>query len=73
MIRPSNFVSRFTNKYGEEWEFEYDSVTGEGTISGSDVDWRSDSVIEGRAVGLILDSDEIMWLRNAWSEAIRQK
>jgi hypothetical protein len=40
MIAPLFPTWRFTNRYGEEWEFVYDSKTGEGILRGSDVGRR---------------------------------
>ena len=69
MIAPGPYRSRFTNQYGEEWEFAYDSTTGEGILRGSDVDWQEYRVIDGRVPGLILNDEEILWLRKSWAEA----
>ena len=30
---------------GEEWEFVYDSASGEGVLRGSDVDWKAYRVV----------------------------
>ena len=65
--------ARFTNRYGEEWEFEYDPSTGKGVLRGADVDWQEYCVIGGMAVGLILNNEEILWLRKAWAEATGQR
>ena len=64
---------RFTNRYGEKWEFVYDPVTGQGILRGSDVDWQDYPVVSGLAQGLILNEDEIAWLRKTWAEAIGQE
>lgn len=69
MIWTRDYVARFTKEYGKEWEFEYDPVMNTGTLRGSDVDWRSCPVIDGRAVGLILNENELSWLRRIWVEA----
>jgi hypothetical protein len=69
MIAKSHYSSRFTNRYGEEWEFEYDPLKKEGVLRGSDVDWQNYRVIEGRVPGLSLNEEEIQWLRMAWAEA----
>jgi len=63
------YSSRFTNRYGEEWQFAYEPITGEGIVRGSDVDWREYRVVEGQAIGLLLNDEEIQWLRKAWAEA----
>ena len=69
MISTNRYQSRFTNRYGEQWEFEFDLATGEGKLRGSDVDWEGYHVVDGNAVGLILNDEEIPWLRKAWAEA----
>ena len=63
------YRSCYQNRYGEEWVFEYDPDTGEGVLRGSDVDWEPYRVVDGRAQGLILNEEEIAWLRRVWSEA----
>jgi len=45
MIGPRLPTWRFTNRYGEEWEFTYDSDTGTGILRGSDVDWEEYPVV----------------------------
>ena len=69
MIANSHYSSRLTNRYGEEWEFDYNPLKKEGMLSGSDVEWQNYRVIEGRVLGLILNEEEIQWLRRAWAEA----
>jgi hypothetical protein len=63
------YTSRFTNRHGEKWEFEYDPSRGEGILRGSDVNWQEYRVIEGRAAGLVLNHEEIQWLRKTWLDA----
>ncbi len=41
------YTSRFTNRHGETWEFEYDPGTGDGILRGSDVDWQEYRVVGG--------------------------
>ena len=69
MIAPRLPTWRFANRYGEEWEFMYDADTGTGILRGSDVDWEAYSVVGGLAQGLILNEEEIAWLRKTWAEA----
>ena len=69
MITRRHYTSRFTNRYGEEWEFEYDPIKGEGQLRGSDVDWQEYRVIKGLAPELVLNNEELEWLRKVWSEA----
>ena len=69
MTKPIPYTSSFTNRYGEKWEFEHDPGTGEGILRGSDIDWQEHRVIDGRVAGLILNEEEIEWLREAWKKA----
>ena len=69
MIAKDPYRLRFTNRYGEEWEFHYDPLKKEGVLRGSDVDWQDYRVIEGRVAELILNDEEIQWLRSAWAQA----
>lgn len=70
MIAPQRYISRFRNRYGEEWEFEFFPIKGEGVLRGSDVDWQEYRVVDGRAQGLILNEEEILWLRKTWAAAM---
>ena len=70
MVASRVYVSRFNNRYGEAWEFEYERVRGEGVLRGADVDWQEYRVLDGQVPGLILNDEEIRWLRTAWEEAI---
>lgn len=36
----------FKNRYGEEWIFEYNSITSKAIVKGSDVEWEEYEVIE---------------------------
>ena len=67
--RKSYYTSRFLNRFGEEWCFEYDYQTGEGILKGSDVDWQPYRVVNGHAIGLLLNEEELIWLRKAWIDA----
>ena len=59
MIANKYYISRFINGYGEEWEFKYDPLKKEGFLQGSDVDWKSYRVVEGRVPELVLNDEEI--------------
>ena len=67
--KKKNYSSTFTNKYGEEWHFEYDAATSEGILTGSDADWQPYRVVNGGAIGLLLSDEELIWLRQAWADA----
>ena len=73
MIAKRHYNSRFTNRYGEEWEFEYDPLKKEAILRGSDVDWQEYRVINGQVPELILNDEEIRWLRKAWAEATAEE
>ena len=66
----NTYTSEFANRYGGKWIFEYYYATGKGILKGSDVDWQSYDVVDGRAPDLILNNEEILWLRRAWHEAV---
>jgi len=70
MSKRKNFRSKFTNRYGEEWQFEYDFARGQGILKGSDVDWQPYPVVDGHAIGLLLSKEELIWLRKVWADAI---
>ncbi len=70
MVAPRVFSSKFENRYGEQWEFDYDPVKGEGALRGSDVGWHEYRVIDGQVPELVLNKEEIQWLRTVWKEAI---
>lgn len=69
MVTPTRFTSCFSNRYGEEWEFVYDPARGEGVLRGSDVDWQEYPVVAGIAQGLVLNEEELQWLRKTWADA----
>ena len=73
MIANKHYISRFTNRYGEEWEFKYYPLKKEGFLRGSDVDWKNYRVVGGRVPELVLNDEEIKWLRKAWAEATATK
>ena len=43
--------------------------TGDGVLRGSDVDWQEYRVVDGLAKGLVLNEEEMAWLRKVWTEA----
>ena len=67
VMAKNTYTSEFANRYGEKWIFEYDHTTGKGILKGSDVDWQSCDVVDGHAPNLILNNEEILWLRRAWA------
>ena len=69
MVAPNIYRSRLINRYGEAWECEYDPSTEEGVLRGTDVDWQEHRVLDGQVPDLILNDEEIRWLRTAWKEA----
>lgn len=66
------YKERFKHRYGEEWIFEYNSITGKAIVKGSDVDWREYAIIDGQAINLLLNEEESQWLRKAWIRATEQ-
>lgn len=71
MIANRHYLARFTNRFGEEWEFRYDPLVKEGFLTGSDVDWQTYRVLEGKVPELILSDEEVRWLQKEWAKATR--
>ena len=69
MTKEKIFTSEFTNRFGETWVFEYDYTTRKALLRGSDVDDQSYSVVDGYVPDLVLNNEEILWLRSAWAKA----
>ncbi len=69
MNKPEPRTWRFVNGYGEAWEFTYDPIRKEGLLRGSDVDWQAYPVLGGQVLNLLLNEEEIQWLRKVWKEA----
>ena len=66
----SRFISTFVAENGDSWRFEYDHDTGQGIVTGPDIDAdERHKVIEGVAYDLVMDSEEKRWLLAAWEEA----
>lgn len=73
MIKQKKDKWVYTNEYGEEWIFEYDSLTGVGNLKGSDINWQNYKVIKGKVTGLLLNKGELEWLKQAWEQATGKK
>ena len=69
MVGSRLYTSQFANQYGEQWVFEYDLTKREGVLRGSDVDWQEYRVVEGSVPELVLNDEEVVWLRMAWAAA----
>lgn len=65
------YRSQYENEYGELWVFVYDDSANTGILTGSDMDWQNYPVVDGRAIGLLFNEDELVWLRSAWGSAIK--
>jgi hypothetical protein len=70
MDHKENYRSEFINRYGENWIFEYNYNTRKGVLRGSDVNWQPHPVVDGRVGNLLLNDEELLWLRQAWKEAV---
>lgn len=66
---PAVIESSFTNRYGDEWSFSFNTNTNLASVKGSDVGWESYPVIEGVAYGLVMDGEEKTWLLSVWMSA----
>lgn len=61
--------SEYVNEYGENWLFELDQEQGIALLSGTDIsDALRVPVIDGCAIGLVLNAGEQNWLRTVWSD-----
>jgi hypothetical protein len=69
MAENEPLVQKFRNRYGEDWEFEYYPDRREGILRGSDIDWEEHAVVEGHAPGVVLNEEELSWLRAVWISA----
>lgn len=59
----------YTNQYGEDWIFIYKDQCSINLMKGSDIDWHAYPVIEGQALGLVLNEEERIWLQSVWTDA----
>lgn len=63
-------METFTNKYGENWWFIYDTNEDIGILRGDDflIKDKTFYVIDGICPTLILDKDERDWLKSVWDK-----
>lgn len=57
----------FTNRLGDHWCLSFNDLNQTCALSGSDVGWQSYPVVDGHAIGLVLDKDEQKWLDTCWA------
>ena len=66
----NHYCGYLQNERGEQWFFPYDYGTGRGLLRGGDAGWdKNFAVVNGRAVGLILNIYEQQWLTACWNAA----
>jgi hypothetical protein len=64
------YVGYFHNGCGEQWVFVYDRKTGRGTLRGGDTGWaQRHRVVKGMVASLVLNAEEMLWLRACWAAA----
>lgn len=64
------YIGYFRSDCGDQFLFVYHSETGEATVRTGDAGWeRVFPVKNGRAIELIMDYQERMWLRACWEAA----
>ena len=64
------YIGYFENCHGEQWIFTFDRDTKEAELRGGDIGWNDrHEVREGKVEGLVLDSEELRWLRACWVAA----
>lgn len=67
---PDVYIGYFANAYGEQWVFQYNRASRQGSLRGGDAGWDEvHEVRDGVAAGLILSRDEALWLAACWSAA----
>lgn len=68
------YTSYFENQYHEQWVFQYNTDTEEGFVWGGDLGWENKvKVVDGHAVGYILNKYEQAWLDVCWATARNYK
>lgn len=68
----SIYIGYFENRHGEQWILTCDRTTGEAVLRGGDIGWNTaHPVIDGKAQGLVLNSEERDWLKACWAAAAR--
>ena len=66
---PATLCSTFQNRYGEQSLFVAREGAGQAELWCGDAGWGPYAVVDGRAEGLILASEELVWLRACWLAA----
>ena len=65
------YIGYFENTYGDQWIFTFDRTTRCAEVRGGDVGWNTVFVVEnGRVPDLMLNSEELAWLRACWKTAV---
>ena len=68
--KSDRYFGYFENRYGEQWVFTYDPESNTGELRGGDAEWENVyKVQDGQAEGLVLNSEEKMWLAACWKAA----
>ena len=70
--RPNSYHGYFENTFGEQFVFVYNKETGKAELWCGDAGWEKPfSVVNGSAKGLILSSEEQIWLQACWRAVSR--
>ena len=65
------YVGYFENVHGEQWVFTYDRLTKTATLRGGESGWNTVyKVRDGEVPELVLNKNEIGWLRACWNSAV---
>ncbi len=67
---PNTYNSYFENSWGEQSIFVYNRETGQAVLWCGDAGWQTFPVVNGLVEGLILSSEEQIWLQ-ACLDAVR--
>lgn len=65
--RPGLYISYFENRHGEQAIYTYDKATKVALVYCADAHWEHPyEVVLGKALGLVLDEQEQLWVRVCW-------
>ena len=68
--KPNQYRGYFENVHGEQTIFIFDREIAQATLYVGDADWETSwEVCDGSVPGLIMDRQELMWLRACWEAA----
>ena len=68
--RSGQYLGYFENRYGEQMIFVFDQESDTGQLYAGDAGWETPyEVMDGVARGLVMEPEEVLWLRACWAAA----